>query len=105
MDRNYKLTAKEIWHTVDRVSGDNLVHFPIERARARDSWYLLGLLTRSWSGYGWALERHIYVSILLVIQFIHGFLSTYLYNIFNTLLPESPSTAASFGGHGPAASS
>lgn len=98
MDRNYKLTAKEIGHTVDRVSGDNLDHFPIERARARDSWYLLGLSTCTSIGYGWALERHTYVSIPLVIQFIQGFLGTCLYNIFNTLLvdifPESPSTAA-----------
>ncbi len=30
MDSNYKITAKKIEHTVNKVSGDDLKHFPIE---------------------------------------------------------------------------
>jgi MFS family permease len=98
MDRNYRLTAKKIGHTVNRVSGDDLNHFPIERARTRGSWYLLGTLTIVLIGYGWALEQHSHVSIPLMLQFLQGFLGTCIYTIYNTLLvdifPESPSTAA-----------
>lgn len=98
MDRNYRTTAKEIGHTIDRERGDDLRHFPIERARTRGSWYLLATLTGSLIGYGWALEQRSHVSIPLLLQFIQGFLGTSIYTIFNTLLvdvfPESPSTAA-----------
>ena len=98
MDRNYGIVAKNIGHTIDRVSGDDLNHFPIERARVRGSCYLLGISTCGLIGYGWALEEHGHVSIPLILQFFQGFFSTCLYIIFNTLLvdifPESPSTAA-----------
>ena len=98
MDRNYRSTAKGIGHTIDRECGDDLRHFPIERARTRGSWYLLLILTGTLIGYGWALEQRSHVSIPLLLQFIQGFLGTSIYTIFNTLLvdvfPESPSTAA-----------
>ena len=98
MDRNYKITAREIGHTIDRVSGDNLDLFPIEKARTRGSWFLLGISTCTLIAYGWVLKRKVNVSIPLILQFIHGFLGTCIYTIFNTLLvdifPQSPSTAA-----------
>lgn len=98
MDRNYRTTAEEIRHTIDRERGDDLRHFPIERARTKGSWYLLVILTGVVIGYGWALEQRSHVSIPLLLQFIQGFLGTSIYTIFNTLLvdvfPESPSTAA-----------
>lgn len=98
MDRNYRTTAKEIGHTIDRERGDDLWHFPIERARTRGSWYLLTILTGALIGYGWALEQRSHVSIPLLLQFIQGFLGTSIYTIFNTLLvdvfPQTPSTAA-----------
>ena len=98
MDRNYRTIANRIGHTINTISGDDLNHFPIERARTRGSWYLLGISTCSLIGYGWALEQHAHMSIPLIFQFLQGFLGTCLYTIFNTLLvdifPESPSTAA-----------
>ena len=101
MDRKYRLTAKEINHTIDRAAGDNLDHFPIEKARSRDSWHLFGTLSLILIAYGWAVEKHAHVSIPLVLQYAQGFLTTSLYTIFITLLvdvfPESPSTAAAAG--------
>ena len=98
MDRNYRITAQEIGHTIDRERGDDLQLFPIEVARTRGSCYLLAILTAVLIGYGWALERRVHVSIPLLLQFVQGFLGTSIYTIFNTLLvdvfPESPSTAA-----------
>lgn len=98
MDRNYKTTAKKIGLTIDIDRGDDLDNFPIEKARTRGSWYLLGTLTCALIGYGWALEQRSHVNIPLVLQFIQGLLGTCIYTISNTLLvdvfPESPSTAA-----------
>ena len=98
MDRNYNATANQIGHTIDRDRGDDLNHFPIEKARTRGSWYLLGMLTCDLIGYGWALHQHSHVSIPLILQFIQGILGTSIYTFSNTLLvdvfPESPSTAA-----------
>ena len=101
MDRNYALTAKEIGHEVDRVAGDDLTHFPIERARGRSCWYLLAFLTGGLVGYGWPIEKHVHVSIPLILQFVHGIFCTCNLQTFNALLvdifPEHPSTAATSG--------
>lgn len=98
MDRNYKITAREIGHTIDRIKGDDLNHFPIERARARGSWYLLGVFICALAGYGWAVKYHVHPSIPLILQCLIGFLCTCFLQVFNALLvdifPESPSTAA-----------
>jgi MFS family permease len=98
MDYNYTVTARKSGLVVDKVTGDDLQHFPIERARSRGSYWLLLISTATLIGYGWAVETHSHVSILLVLQFFQGFWGTCFYTIYNTLLvdvfPESPSTAA-----------
>lgn len=98
MDHNYKITAKKIGRTVNKVSGDGLIDFPIERARSRGSLWLLVVSTATLVGYGWAVSRHAQVSVALILQFIQGFWGTCFYTTYNTLLvdifPESPSTAA-----------
>lgn len=43
MDWNYRATTKEAGLSIDRISGNDLTHFPIERARSRGSWYLLAI--------------------------------------------------------------
>ncbi len=98
MDRNYKVVAERIGHSIDRDQGDDINHFPIERARTRGSLYLPGTLTCVLIGYGWALDQQCHVSIPLILQFAQGFFGTSIYTISNTLLvdvfPERPSTAA-----------
>ncbi len=98
MDHNYRVTAKKIGWTVNKVSGDDLINFPIERARSRGSSWLLIISTATLVGYGWAVSKHAHVSVALILQFVQGFWSTYFYTTYNTLLvdvfPESPSTAA-----------
>lgn len=98
MDRNYRITARQIGHTIDRHAGDDLTRFPIERARTRGSWCVFALLSAILIAYGWALDRHAHVSIPLLCQFVQGFLGTCIYTASNTLLvdvfPASPSTAA-----------
>lgn len=101
MDWNYKMTARQIGHTIDKVSGDDLNHFPIEKARARGSWYILAVYLCALAGYGWAINFHAHVSIPLILQFVLAAISTAFQQTFNALLvdifPASPSTAAASG--------
>ena len=98
MDWNYKVTARATGHTIDKVSGDDLDCFPIERARARGSWYLLVVYICSLAGYGWSVVAHTHESVPLILQFVLAGLCTCFQQTFNALLvdvfPASPSTAA-----------
>lgn len=98
MDYNYRTVAREISWNIDDVVGDDLQHFPIERARARGSYILLIVSTAILVGYGWAVAKHAPLAIVLVLHFVQGSMGTCFYNTYNALLvdvfPESPSTAA-----------
>jgi len=98
MDYNYKLTAKQIGWAVDTVSGDDLRNFPIERARSRGSLCLLTMSTAALITYGWTVSKRIHVAVPLTLQFVLGFVETWFYTVYSTLLvdtfPDSPSTAA-----------
>jgi len=98
MDYNYKTVATQIGWNIDEVAGDDLQHFPIERARTRFSYLLLMLSTVVLIGYGWAVTKHAHLAVMLVLQFLQGSMGTSFYNTYNALLvdvfPESPSTAA-----------
>ncbi|KIX99886.1 uncharacterized protein Z520_04522 [Fonsecaea multimorphosa CBS 102226] len=101
MDYNYRLVARQTGLEVDKVKGDDLAKFPIERARARGCiWLLLASLGIT-IGYGWAIEEHVHVAVPLMFQAVMGFLSTWIVNCFNALLvdgyPKMPSTAATAG--------
>lgn len=98
MDYNYKTVAGKIGWNIEEVVGDNLQHFPIERARARGSYFLLIISTAVLVGYGWAVTKHAHLAIVLIMQLIQGSMGCCFYNTYNALLvdvfPESPSTAA-----------
>ena len=98
MDYNYKTVARKIGWNIDDVAGDDLQHFPIERARARGSYFLLIISTAVLVGYGWAVTKYAHLAIVLILQFIQGSMGCCFYNTYNALLvdvfPESPSTAA-----------
>ncbi|KAI9705290.1 MAG: hypothetical protein M1820_005289 [Bogoriella megaspora] len=98
MDWNYRITAKRIGRTIDKVSGDDLTNFPIERARARGAWWLLAIYISSLAGYGWSVVSHAHESVPLILQFVLAALCTSFQQTFNALLvdifPASPSTAA-----------
>lgn len=101
MDWNYKATARSIGHTIDKVSGDDLNDFPIERARARGSYYLLAVYTAALAGYGWSVQARAHEAVPLILQYVLAALCTSFQQTFNALLvdifPASPSTAAASG--------
>lgn len=76
MDFNYKATARKAGHTIDKVSGDDLDEFPIERTRARGSWYLLAVYICGLAGYGWSVVAHAHASVPLILQFVLAVLCT-----------------------------
>lgn len=98
MDSNYKVTARKAGHTIEKVSGDDLDEFPIEKARARGSWYFLAVYICGLAGYGWSVVPHVHASVPLILQFVLAALCTYFQQTFNALLvdifPASPGTAA-----------
>ncbi|TVY68622.1 Itaconate transport protein [Lachnellula suecica] len=101
MDYNYKVTACSIGHTINKVYGDDLDNFPIERARARGCWYLLAAYIGALAGFGWSVQERAHESVPMIMQFLLGALCTCFQQTFNCLLvdifPASPSTAAAAG--------
>lgn len=97
LDRNYRRVARKIRFTIDRKHGDDLRHFPIERARIEIIWPMLFLGLACVLGYGWALEKNAHLAAPLVLHFFIGLCVNGAFNILSTLLvdlyPQSPATA------------
>lgn len=98
MDYKYKKTAIETGFTIDKVKGDDLDKFPIEKARTRDLSLVWLVYVASLAGMGWAWQAGAHPAISLVLQALVGLLGTLMFFCLNTLLidihPERPSTAA-----------
>ena len=101
MDKNFEKTAREVELAVDMVSGDDIDCFPIERARSRGSWYMLGIFVGALVGYGWVIETKTHPNVPLILQVIIGFICTVFNQTYSALLmdifPQNPSTAAASG--------
>ncbi|RDW80719.1 hypothetical protein BP5796_05417 [Coleophoma crateriformis] len=97
LDRNYKRIAKNIGFSIDRKHGDDLRHFPIEKARIDLIWPLLSVGLACYLCYGWVLEKNANLAWPLILQFLTGFCVNGSFNILSTLVvdlyPQSPSTA------------
>jgi MFS family permease len=97
LDRNYRLVARSIGFTIDRKRGDDLRHFPIERARIEIIWPMLSLGLACVLCYGWVLEKNPHLAAPLILHFIIGLCVNGTFNILSTLLvdlyPQSPATA------------
>ena len=75
MDYNYRMTANKIGFKIDKVVGDDLTHYPIERARSRFAVVQVILHSACILGYGWALDRRV-VSLTPSTHYISAFVST-----------------------------
>ncbi|KAL8807730.1 MAG: hypothetical protein Q9182_000541 [Xanthomendoza sp. 2 TL-2023] len=97
LDRDYHITARSHNLPVDKVRGDNLLTFPIERARLRSAFIPIGITAVTFIGYGWSLHFHAHLSIPLILQFLLGLSVQMCFNINNTLLIDinyrTPATA------------
>lgn len=97
MDFNYRRVAKQAGISIDRKRGEDMRHFPIEKARFQVAWPLLYIGTATILCYGWVLERNARLAAPLILQFIMGLCLTGAFNVMSTLLvdlyPLSPATA------------
>jgi MFS family permease len=100
MDYNYRKVAGREGRCVDRVKGDDLRGFPIEKARARGAWVMHSVGMAGIVGYGWAVQSqsHVHPSIPLLLQVLIGAKCTVILQLFSTLIvdvfPERAGAAA-----------
>jgi multidrug resistance protein len=97
-DYDYRKTASAHGFSINNVSGDKLMEFPIEKARLRSVWYYIFISSTSTLGYGWAVQRRAHLAVPLVMQFLVGLAVTGIFNVCNTLIvdlhPDAPATAS-----------
>jgi len=59
MDHDYRVVARKNNFEINKRSGDDLAHFPIEKARFRSIWYVLSAAGLSMIGYGWSMQFNV----------------------------------------------
>lgn len=59
IDRDYRIVAKAHGLPIDKVSGNDLLHFPIEEARMRGAFAPMFCASVSVIIYGWLVNEHI----------------------------------------------
>jgi hypothetical protein len=57
IDRDYRLTAESLGLPIDRVRGDDLLAFPIEKARLKSVFAPLLIAVASVISFGWVVEK------------------------------------------------
>ncbi|KAL2262074.1 hypothetical protein VTK26DRAFT_2536 [Humicola hyalothermophila] len=97
LDGNYRRIARQIGFTIDYKRGDDLRHFPIEKARIMPVYPILLTGIASVICYGWVLHFETGLAGPLVLLFVVGLCVTGSFSILTTLLvdlyPEAPATA------------
>ncbi|RSL88333.1 hypothetical protein CEP52_015265 [Fusarium oligoseptatum] len=97
IDHDYRVVAKAHGLPINKVSGDNLLHFPIEEARIRSAFLPTFASFVSVLAYGWLVAKHTHLAAPLACLFVAGFSIQTCFNINNTLLvdinQDAPATA------------
>ncbi|KAH6662918.1 major facilitator superfamily transporter [Plectosphaerella plurivora] len=97
LDWNYARIARKIGFAIDRRRGDDLLNYPIEKARLQPVYPALIAGVLSIAAYGWTLQVRTSVAVPLVLQFVVGLCITGSFSIISTLVvdlnPKSPATA------------
>jgi hypothetical protein len=89
MDYNHRLTEREYceqrgYPSGTRVNLKSYPDFPIEVARMRNTWWIVGLFTVTTAVYGVSLRTHIAVPIIL--QYFIAFCATGIFTINSALV-------------------
>lgn len=87
LDIDYRITARKAGITIQKVSGDNLGSFPLERARIRSLFYYVVFGIFSAIGFGWAIEMDVHLSVPLILTFILGITCTGVFTV--SVLPST----------------
>ncbi|EXF82272.1 major facilitator superfamily transporter [Colletotrichum fioriniae PJ7] len=98
LDWNYRRIASQIGFAIDRRRGDDLLKFPIEKARLQPVYPAVAVGLVALTAYGWVLHFEVGgVAAPLVLQGIIGLTITGSFSVMNTLIvdlfPDAPATA------------
>ena len=97
MDINYRRVAKKAGLRIDIKRGDDMRHFPIEKARIQVFLVPLYIGIACILCWGWVLRQNAPLAAPLVLSFIIGLTLTGSFNVMSTLLvdlyPLRPATA------------
>lgn len=85
---DYRVTAKAHDIFIDTKRGDDILEFPIEKARLRTIWVYIILAAGATIGYGWALDTTTHLAVPLITQVITGLTVTGIFNATNTLIVD-----------------
>ncbi|KAL1791979.1 hypothetical protein ACET3X_009730 [Alternaria dauci] len=88
MNWEYRRVASNLGFSIDRTRGDDLLDFPVEKARLRATYFYMGAAAITTIRYGWALDKHTHFAIPLVFQFFIGASITGVFNACGTLLVD-----------------
>lgn len=81
MDFDYKVTARKLGIVINRVAGDDLDSFPIERARIRSLWYFIAAGISAQIVFGWAVETRTNIALALAMLVVCGVSFTAVFNV------------------------
>ncbi|KAH8881378.1 chloramphenicol resistance protein [Thozetella sp. PMI_491] len=73
LDNAYRKARAEQGLSTDKVKGDDLDSFSVEKARLRVIWAPMAATSASVVGFGWVLHYHVHMAVPLFFQFIAGF--------------------------------
>lgn len=93
-DYDYRQTARAHYLSIDRVRGDDLGKFSIEKARLRTVWLYIFVSATATLAYGWALEYRTHLAVPLAMHFLTGLAVTGIFNVCNTLVVDLHSEQA-----------
>ncbi|KAI0546592.1 chloramphenicol resistance protein [Xylaria curta] len=96
-DWNFRRIARSMGFKIDHKRGNDMAHFPVEKARIQIIFPVIFIGSAATIGYGWALERQVSVAVPLVLSFFIGLCVTWPFQIMNLLIvdsyPGAPATA------------
>jgi len=81
MNWEYRRVASGLGFAIDRTRADDLLDFPIEKARLRATYFYMSVAAATTIGYGWALDNHTHFAVPLVLQFFIGASITGVFNV------------------------
>ena len=97
MNWDYRRTAKDYGLVIDKVAGDDMSQFPIEKARFRSIWISVIISSVCTMGYGWSLHTQTVsrsfpfilldahgiksVAVPLLLQFVIGAMISVVFNV------------------------
>ncbi len=85
---NYARVARSVGVTPDRKRGDDMRHFPIERARLDLMWPWTGLAVAAIVSWGWVVDSGTSLAVPLVLLFLAGAGLSGPISILTTLLVD-----------------